>query len=188
MKNLFAITAATLLIGSIGLAGEDHSAHKGSHQGQGSQADAHFLDRFTKHHQDGIEMARLAQQKAQSSGIKQMASKILKDQPKEIAQMQKWRSRHFSSVEKASDMPPEMDMSKLQSASGTEFDVAFADMMAKHHEDGIKMIEDVEGDLKNPEVKQFVEKAKKNQSKEREQLAQMKSSLEGSISGSTSSK
>lgn len=189
MRKLLAAISASLLLCSISHANQDHSAHKGgshSHQGHGSQADAHFLDRFVKHHQDGIEMAKLAQEKARSPGIKQMASKILKDQPKEIAQMQTWRSRHFSAVDRASDMPPKMDMSKLQGVDGKEFDVAFADMMAKHHEDGIKMIESVERELKNPEVKQFVAKSKKNQSHEQTQLAQLRASIQGSSSGTTS--
>lgn len=196
MKRILAIAAAMLVSSGV-LANDGDSMHKGmdhskmrkmrgEHQGHGSQVDAHFLDRFVKHHQDGIEMAKLAQARAQTPEIKSMAEKILKDQPKEIAQMQKWRTRHFNSVGKATDMPPEMQMARLRTASGSEFDLVFAGMMKKHHEDGIKMIEDVEGDLKNPEVKQFAEQAKKNQSKERDQLAQLQSSLKGTLSGTTS--
>ncbi len=201
MIKFLAIMVA-VLASSSALANESESAHKGAdhskmgnmhkgmmqgeHQGHGNQVDAHFLDRFMKHHQDGIEMAKFAQQKAHAPEIKKMASKISKDQPKEIAQMQKWRKEHFSSVAKANDMPPSMDMSKLRSATGAEFDIVFADMMAKHHDDGIKMVESVEGQLKNPEVKRFAEQSRKNQMMERDQLAQLKSSFQSSMSGTTS--
>lgn len=190
MPKFFAIVAATMVFSSIGFADEDHSGHKGaeqgSHQGHGNRADAHFLDRFMKHHQDAVEMAKMGKTKAQSAGIKEVASKVAKEQPKEIAQMKTWRSRHFKAVEKARDMLPKMDMSKLKTTKGAQFDIAFAEMMAKHHEDGIKMIETVESELTNPEVKQFAEQSKKNQSTEREHLAQLRSSIEDSASAATS--
>lgn len=162
-----------------------HSAGHGAGTQTMSSHDPHFLDMMSVHHMDGIKMAQLAAEKAQSPDIKTVAGKVIKDQTKEIEQMKNWRQSHFSSVPKSEDMPPKMDMSKLENASGKEFDRTFAEMMAKHHEDGIKMAQSMVGDLKNKDVKNFAEKSIEKQGKEKDYLEQLQASLEKDTSSGT---
>lgn len=143
-----------------------------------TSADAHFLDMMTEHHRDGIKMTELATQKAQSKEIKTLAQKILKDQKEELKQMEIWRDRKFSNESKMEAMSEPMDVSKLESAKGKDFDKQFADMMIQHHKDGIKMAKDSSPQLRDGEIKNFVGRMIKNQTKEEEQLQKISSSLD----------
>lgn len=136
-------------------------------------ADAKFLDQFSQHHMDGIEMAKMAETKAEDKGLRKMAKKMVKDQSKEIEQMKSWRSKLYTQAAKSEMNMPKMDMSQLEQAKGHEFDMAFSDMMAKHHQQGIDMVQSVSDDLKNPQIKQFAQKAVKNQQSEKEMLEKM---------------
>ena len=176
----------------IGFASSAVAAEQSSSTGSVTQAsksenfDAAFLDQFTKHHQDGIEMAKLAQDRAQSPEVKKLSQKIIKDQTKEIEQMQKWRQRHYSSVPKSESKMEKMDMSKLENSKGVEFDKAFLDMMAKHHEMGMALVERATKEVKRNEIKQFASNAMKNQKKEVAQMHKMMGHGEGSSpTGST---
>lgn len=104
-----------------------------------------------------------------------MAAKMIKDQSKEVEQMKKWRSELYPSAAKAEMDMPNMDMSKLEKAKGHEFDMEFSDMMAKHHQRGIDMVNQISSDLKNPQIKKFAQQAAKNQTEEKEKLEKMAS-------------
>lgn len=141
--------------------------------------DAHFLDMMTEHHRDGIKMAEMASQKAQSKEIKNLAVKMLRDQQKEVKQMQTWRENKFSVEPKMEAMSEKVDMSKLENADGKKFDKEFTDMMIQHHKDGIQMARENSNLLKDDEVKKFADNMIKNQTKEKEQLQKISSSLYG---------
>ena len=74
-------------------------------------------------------------------------------------------------------MPPKMEMSSLQSASGKEFDKKYLDMMSKHHESGIDMFEEAESKATNDQIKKFAMKGSQNQEREKEHMEHMKTSM-----------
>lgn len=168
---------------------DETSESKNSHatMEKGMSHDAHFLDMMSKHHQDGIKMAKMAADKAQTKEVKTVAKKIIKDQQKELQQMQVWRERKFSSVPKSQEAPPKMDMSKLEEAKGKTFDQEFTKMMGQHHEDGIKMAKELTAKLEDQDIKKFAEKMSSNQMKEKEHLKHLQSSLSKQTGRSTSS-
>lgn len=135
--------------------------------------DAKFLDQFSEHHKDAIEMAKMAEKKAENKDLKKMAQKMVKDQSKEIDQMKSWRQKYYPQAAKTESDMPKMDMSKLESSSGHEFDMAFSEMMAKHHQQGIDMVNGVSKELSNPEIKKFAQNAAKKQEDEKEKLEKM---------------
>lgn len=137
--------------------------------------DAKFLDQFSEHHQEAIQMAEMAEDKAQNPELKKMAQKMLKEQKKEVDQMQSWRQKYYPNASKTPMTMPKMDMSQLEKAEGHEFDMAFADMMSKHHDQGIQMVQSVSDELSNPQVKKFAQQAAKKQEKDKQKLAKMKS-------------
>lgn len=198
-KSTFVIAVALVLGASASLAadntstghaGMDHSKMKGmDHSKMGDQGlndDAKFLDQFSQHHSSAIKMAKMALEKAQNPEIKKMAQKTVKDQTKEIEQMQKWRDREYASVPKSDEKMPEMDMSRLETSTGNEFDVAFAEMMAKHHDDGIKMASAAAPSLDKKQVREFAEKSAKKQQVEKQKLTQIQSKIgAGSSSSAT---
>lgn len=135
--------------------------------------DAQFLDKMTEHHKQGVEMAKIGTNKAESKELKKMSEKMMKDQNKEIAQMEKWRKSDFAKEPKASNLPPEMDMSPLNSASGAQFDHQFISMMTKHHDDGINMAREAEQKAQTEKVKTFAKNVVKNQTLEKEKLSKL---------------
>lgn len=136
-----------------------------------------FLESMTKHHQDGIEMAKMAQEKAQNKEVKEMSRKIIQDQTKDIAKLQAWKKQWHSKEDVKADVK-KIDMSKLESSQGSQFDKTFLEMMSQHHQDGIQMVKGAEANLQHKEVKEFAEKAIKKQTAEVSKMDQLKSSIQ----------
>ena len=61
--------------------------------------DAQFIDMMVPHHQGAVEMAKIAQQRAEHPEIAQMAEAIITAQESEIGQMKAWRLAWFGSDE-----------------------------------------------------------------------------------------
>lgn len=141
-----------------------------------TQVEAQFITDMSEHHKHGIEMAKMAQEKAQSTKVKQLSQKIIKDQTKDIAKLETWQKRWHAGHEMKADVP-EMDMSKLEASEGKEFDKAFLDMMSKHHEDGVKMARQVVPKLEHKEVREFAQKSIEKQTAEIEKIDKIESSI-----------
>lgn len=152
----------------------------------GSEPDAKFIDMMTKHHREGLEMAKMATTKANSPEVKKSAEKMVKDQSKEIEQMSMWRQKKFSSIPMSKENPPKMDMKPLENAKGSDFDMQFTMLMAKHHEDGIKMAKDLKGKLTDKELKNFAEKLSTNQEEEKKHLEDIHATLSSQAGRSSS--
>jgi uncharacterized protein (DUF305 family) len=182
------LLVASLQAMSLAVADETtNHQHTHANMEKNTNPDAHFLDMMSMHHKDGIKMAAMAADKAQTKEVKAVADKIIKDQEKELQQMQAWRDRKFSSVAKSDETLPKMDMSKLEDAKGKAFDQEFTKMMAQHHEDGIKMAKEFTTKLEDQDIKKFAEKMSSNQMKEKEHLKHLQSSLSKQTGRSTSS-
>jgi uncharacterized protein (DUF305 family) len=139
--------------------------------------EAHFLEMMSEHHKDGIKMAEMAESKAQSKDVKSLAKKISKDQKSETQKMQSWKKNWYPNENVAVDMP-KMDMSKLETASGKEFDKQFLAMMTKHHQDGIEMMNASMPKLQHKETKSMAEKGVKKQTAEIEKMDKLQSTIQ----------
>jgi len=125
------------------------------------QMDRHFIERMIPHHQDAIEMAKLALEKSNKAEVKKLAKDIITSQTAEIESMKKWYKEWFGK-----DVPakPEkadykkkgmmgkgmmmMDMSMDHNMMGgtlddlkkaPDFDKKFLEMMVLHHKMAIPM-------------------------------------------------
>ncbi|RYF87458.1 MAG: DUF305 domain-containing protein [Chitinophagaceae bacterium] len=56
--------------------------------------DKDFTMMMTRHHEDGISMAKMELKNGMSDKLKQMAQKIINDQQKDIAEFKSWMSSH----------------------------------------------------------------------------------------------
>jgi uncharacterized protein (DUF305 family) len=69
---------------------QDHAGHTGQagHQGHGRSSgmphELHYIDMTIMHHEQGVEMARLAQQKASDARIKTFAKKTDDDRQRDM--------------------------------------------------------------------------------------------------------
>ncbi|MET8743015.1 DUF305 domain-containing protein [Streptomyces sp. NPDC004728] len=124
-----------------------------------NDADVKFAQQMIPHHQQAIEMAKLADGRAADPEIKKLATAIEKAQDPEIDTMKGWLKSWGKPLPSSSmgDMPgmdhgsdgsamPGMmsgkDMSDLAAAKGKDFDKKFAQLMIEHHQGAVTMAED----------------------------------------------
>ncbi|WP_266391538.1 DUF305 domain-containing protein [Streptomyces canus] len=125
-----------------------------------TSADAHnaqdvsFAQGMIPHHQQAIEMAELADGRAASTQVKDLAARVEKAQGPEISTMTGWLKSWDEKVpesmlgmdhsgmegmEGMAGMMDSADMGKLKKASGKDFDSMFLTMMVEHHEGAVEM-------------------------------------------------
>ncbi|MBA9002804.1 DUF305 domain-containing protein [Thermomonospora cellulosilytica] len=123
--------------------------------GRHNDQDITFAQMMIPHHQQAIEMSRLAATRASSPEVKQLAADIEKAQDPEIRQMTAWLNSWGASVPSPGTggmghgdhgghggmdgMMTEEEMRKLENAGGAAFDKMFLEMMIKHHEGAVAM-------------------------------------------------
>ncbi|MBA3440693.1 MAG: DUF305 domain-containing protein [Pyrinomonadaceae bacterium] len=140
--------------------------------------DLQFIDTMTAHHQGAIDMARMAETKAQHAELKTFASRIIEDQQREIGQMKTWRGSWYAGRPQAMNMEMPgmmdsmhgMDMVKMQAATGNDFDFMFLDMMTPHHAGATEMAREALRRAEHPEIKRLAQQIIDAQEKE---IAQM---------------
>lgn len=90
MSALFFIGAITIGVESGVRAQQPEAAGAGQQQmmkGMMGMTDAMFVPMMIRHHQQGIEMARLEEERGSSSSVKTLAAKIRQSQEKEPAEL-----------------------------------------------------------------------------------------------------
>lgn len=142
----------------------------------GSEQEAKFLVSMSEHHKDGIEMAKMALAKAQSKEVKKLAREISSEQSAELKKMETWQSKWYPQTEIKPERP-KMDMSKLEQASGKDFDRSFLDMMTEHHNQAIEMTKSALSGLEHKEAKAMAKKGLKTQTAEVAKMEKLKASL-----------
>lgn len=114
-----------------------------------NEADVTFATDMIPHHRQAVEMAKLADTRAQSPKVKDLAMQIMKAQGPEIQTMSGWLTswgkpvpQDMGGMDMSGSMPGMMssaDVSKLKKASGADFDRMFLTMMIAHHQGAIQM-------------------------------------------------
>lgn len=172
-RAALAATAVTAALTLAACGGDDGSHTAGSTHTSASasadatadtSADAHndqdvsFAQGMIPHHQQAVQMAELAADRASSAQVKDLASRIQKAQDPEIETMSGWLKAWGEDVPSAmpgmdhsgghsggsdgSDVAGMMDqkeMDELAKASGKDFDTMFLTMMVEHHEGAVEM-------------------------------------------------
>ncbi len=158
-----------------------------------SDVDLEYIDLMIMHHRDGIEMARLAETKAETAEVKELAARVIADQEKDIAELQAKREQLYAGEEEADGINvknkrmsvgemkkmAEADMKKLEAASGKAFDHLFLDTLTKHHQMAIEMsnTQITKGD--SAELKKFSRETIAKQNKEIGEMAAMMKKVGG---------
>jgi uncharacterized protein (DUF305 family) len=120
-----------------------------------NDADKKFIQNMIAHHQQAVWMAELAPERASSSDVKELASRIQDVQGVEIDAMNRWLSQH--SVPTVNPTAPEhghggaampgmiteAQFEELQNAKGTQFDRLFLQRMIAHHQGALAMADEV---------------------------------------------
>ena len=180
MTTLFFIGAITIALAGGAHAQKPDSAaqHAQMMKGMMGMTDAMFVSMMVKHHQHGIEMARLEEDRGSAASVKALAAKIRQSQEKELTEL-KAHSEHMTKGtsghgehDKMMEQQSQSMMATLKSASGAALDHAFLEQMVKHHEMAISMTEGAK--LLDPEVKKLAQKMLTSQ---RQELTELKKQL-----------
>lgn len=158
-----AAVTATLLLSACG--GSDKSSDTGMDHGSATtaasaaasasfnDADVTFAQSMIPHHQQAVQMAAMADGRAASTEVKDLASKIKAAQQPEIDTMTQWLTTWGKPAPgmsmgagmegmNQSAMPGAMsdaDMTAMGKAKGAAFDKQFLTMMISHHQGAIDM-------------------------------------------------
>ncbi|MFF2409800.1 DUF305 domain-containing protein [Streptomyces sp. NPDC058092] len=140
-----------------------------------NDADVRFAQQMIPHHQQAVEMAKLADGRAADPEIKELAAAIEKAQDPEINTMKGWLTSWGKPLPESSspmgDMPgmdhgsdggsgmpgmmSDKDMSDLEGAQGKGFDKKFAQLMIGHHQGAVTMAEDERKNGSNADAKKL---------------------------------
>ena len=165
MKRLLAALAMTVAVATLtacggntttddgdmtGMSGMSHSAMANTGAGHNT-ADMTFAQSMIPHHQQAVEMAKLATGRSGNPAVKQLAQRIADAQQPEITTMTGWLHAWGAPTPEPamSDMPgmshggagmmTAQEMSQLSTATGTGFDRMFLEMMVRHHQGALDM-------------------------------------------------
>jgi uncharacterized protein (DUF305 family) len=184
MKKLLGSSAIVLTLAISPLASTAVLAHdeetkmmQSSPDAANAPYDIQFLDTMAEHHREGIEMFKIGAEKAQSQELRAKAQKMVNDQQKEVPELKTMRDNIQADAPEAinMDLPgmTPMDMGKLETASGKDFDHKFLNMTIKHHQGAVDMSGAALKRAKSQQVKDQAQKIIDKQSKEVAEMKQM---------------
>lgn len=191
-KRVFVLLAAGLvglILAGCGSNSSNDTGNKPSARTTSSahnNADVQFAQMMISHHQQAIEMAKLAPSRA-GSAVKTLAKNIEGAQGPEIARMTGWLkawgkpvSNDMDGMDMGHDSMPGLmsvrDLTMLKGMQGKEFDKQFLTMMVAHHQGAITMARQEAKDGKNPDATAL---AKSIASSQTAQITQMRKLLTG---------
>jgi len=149
--------------------------------------DVAFLQTMIPHHQQAIDMAALARSRTNRKDLLEAAGRIDSSQKDEIEFMQTWLEEHSEqqSATPAADhtahaahggmkgMATPEQMTALAGANGTAFDRMFLELMIKHHEGAVDMVDELleqPGSAYEPALFEFTRDVTNDQNAEIERM------------------
>ncbi|MGI9085357.1 MAG: DUF305 domain-containing protein [Aeromicrobium sp.] len=165
------LSTAAAVVALVGLTA--CSDENGDTSASCNEADVSFAQDMIPHHQQALEMGKLADGRTKNPEVLDLAAKIVAAQQPEIQTMTGWLKAWKKDVPDGSmsgmdhgDMPGMMsgsEMTSLEDASDDQFDQKFLAMMIMHHEGAIEMATQEVENGKYSNAVTLAEKIKKDQ-------------------------
>jgi uncharacterized protein (DUF305 family) len=186
MRRILLALVAAVLLAACNQGGQEQGTAPASPATPApNDADITFTQNMIPHHQQAIDMAELVETHTDRAELRKLADGVVTSQNQEITQMEGWLQRWgkpAASMEGmdhggGTEMPgmmSEADMSHLMDLAGAEFDLAFVEMMAAHHQGAIDMANTELKDGSLPQAKQLAQQIIDTQQDEIDQLQQWK--------------
>ena len=145
------------------------SSHAKSLQNLGME-EIMFAQMMIPHHEQAISMSETALKKSRNQAILKLSNQIKSLQGTEKSQLTYWLKATDSSMTMDHDMQMSgmlttKELASLKRLTGTQFDRTFLQLMIKHHQGAIEML-DLISESKNTEAKALAKAIKSAQSKE----------------------
>ena len=149
--------------------GANASTHAKSLQNLGMN-EIMFAQMMIPHHEQAISMSETALKKSRNQAILKLSNQIKSLQGTEKSQLAYWLKATDSSMTMDHDMQMSgmltvKELASLKRLTGTQFDRTFLQLMIKHHQGAIEML-DLISDSKNMEAKALAKAINSAQSKE----------------------
>ena len=149
--------------------GANASTHAKSLQNLGMN-EIMFAQMMIPHHEQAISMSETALKKSRNQAILKLSNQIKSLQGTEKSQLAYWLKATDSSMTMDHDMQMSgmlttKELASLKRLTGTQFDRTFLQLMIKHHQGALEML-DLISDSKNAEAKALAKAIKSAQSKE----------------------
>jgi uncharacterized protein (DUF305 family) len=151
-----------------------------------------FMEQMTSHHEDAIQMADMAKEKAKNKQVQSLAAGIITAQKKEITDMKTWYRQWFgkdiptTAAMSGVMMHDGMNTGKLSSA--TDFDLEFVSQMIPHHQKAVQMAKDILPKAKHSEIKQLANNIISSQAIEIQEMQQLKKEFQDNPTGTATRK
>jgi uncharacterized protein (DUF305 family) len=129
-----------------------------------------FAQMMIPHHEQAISMSETALKKSRNQDILKLSRQIKSLQSSETSQLTYWLKATDSSKTMDHDMQMSgmltvKELASLKRLTGTQFDRTFLQLMIKHHQGALEML-DLISDSRNAEAKALAKAIKSAQSKE----------------------
>jgi uncharacterized protein (DUF305 family) len=118
-----------------------------------TEADVRFMQDMITHHAQAVEMTTLLKTRSTSEDMQKLAQRIELSQDDEMRMMKSWLTArgaalpdphaHHAHGGLMRGMASPEEMQRLASLKGTEFDRLFLELMIKHHEGALTMVEEL---------------------------------------------
>ncbi|HVM34818.1 MAG TPA: DUF305 domain-containing protein [Actinomycetota bacterium] len=171
--------------------GDDASA-PGSATRANNEADASFAHGMIPHHEQALEMTRLAAERSNNPDVLDLAERIEEAQGPEIEQMKallsEWGEPHEAEGgmeghdmggESMPGMMSDEEMAGLETKRGKAFDILFLEMMIRHHQGAIEMAEEELAEGSSPDATELAASIKSAQEAEIEEMNSLLEELRG---------
>jgi uncharacterized protein (DUF305 family) len=159
----------------------------------GNATDAAFITDMTAHHEGAIEMARIAQKRAEHPEIRRLAADIVAAQESEISVMKTIHrdmqnmGEHSSGHMGMSDSEMGMSMNPAALEQAEPFDRAFIDAMVPHHQGAVAMAKQLLKQGEQPGLRELAGDIIAAQTKEIAQMRAWRKAWYGSAGSSAAS-
>jgi len=149
--------------------GANASTHAKSLQNLGMN-EIMFAQMMIPHHEQAISMSETALKKSRNQAILKLSNQIKSLQGTEKSQLAYWLKATDSSMTMDHDMQMSgmlttKELASLKRLTGTQFDRKFLQLMIKHHQGALEMLDFI-SDSKNMEAKALAKAINSAQSKE----------------------
>ena len=152
--------------------------------------DTQFAQQMIVHHEGAVEMAQLAQERAATPQVQDLAGQIEAAQGPEIELMHTWLQAwgeppapeddmadmghgDMGTTMQMEGMTQQEAMAELESHSGQEFDRRFLELMIEHHRGAILMAEGALAEGQDPQAQELAQQVVADQEAEIDVMEQM---------------
>jgi putative membrane protein len=139
----------------VDAAGQPANAQAGAGQSSSGMSDQDFFKKAAESNLAEIQIGQLAQQKASSDDVKQLAQKLVTDHQANMQQLQQLAQKKGVTLPDKPDSKHAAMLAKMQNMSGADFDKAFTKSQVKDHQKNIDLFSRQASQAKDPDVKSY---------------------------------